>query len=255
MELGEKLLELRRKKGMSQEQVANVLNVSRQTVSKWETGQSYPDFDKLVPLSELYQISLDELAGKELSKGEQQVVYVPREYHYEYKSKRTLFGLPLVHIHLGRGMCRAKGILAIGTAAKGVLSIGLFSVGLFSLGIFSVGLLSLGCITVGLLSGGALSVGLISAGGVAVGGLAVGGLAIGEYALGGCALGARIALGGYAQGHIAIGNVVDGAVRFLTDEHLHGPDPEEIRSAIEQAYPQIPQLLKRLFSSVVKLPG
>ena len=35
MELGEKLLELRRKKGMSQEQVANVLNVSRQTVSKW----------------------------------------------------------------------------------------------------------------------------------------------------------------------------------------------------------------------------
>ena len=48
--LGEKLLELRKAKNLSQEEVAEKLNVTRQTVSKWETNQSTPDFDKIVPL-------------------------------------------------------------------------------------------------------------------------------------------------------------------------------------------------------------
>ena len=50
--IGEKLLELRKKKGLSQEEVAQELNVSRQTISKWETDQSTPDFDKIIPLGE-----------------------------------------------------------------------------------------------------------------------------------------------------------------------------------------------------------
>ena len=57
MNIGEKLLELRKAKHLSQEEVADRLNVSRQTVSKWETDQSMPDFDKIAPLCELYQIS------------------------------------------------------------------------------------------------------------------------------------------------------------------------------------------------------
>lgn len=61
MLIGEKLLELRKKKGLSQEEAANILNVSRQTISKWETDQSTPDFDKIVPICELYEISTDEL--------------------------------------------------------------------------------------------------------------------------------------------------------------------------------------------------
>jgi len=61
MRIGEKLLELRKAKHLSQEEVADQLNVSRQTVSKWETDQSMPDFDKIAPLCELYQISADEL--------------------------------------------------------------------------------------------------------------------------------------------------------------------------------------------------
>lgn len=61
MNLGEKLLELRKSKQLSQEEVADKLNVSRQTISKWETGVSQPDFDKIVPLCELYGISSDEL--------------------------------------------------------------------------------------------------------------------------------------------------------------------------------------------------
>ena len=59
--LGERLYELRKDKKLSQEEVADKLNVTRQTVSKWETNQSMPDFDKVVPLCELYGINPNEL--------------------------------------------------------------------------------------------------------------------------------------------------------------------------------------------------
>ncbi len=59
--LGERLYELRKDKKLSQEEVAEKLNVTRQTISKWETDQSMPDFDKIVPLCELYGISPNEL--------------------------------------------------------------------------------------------------------------------------------------------------------------------------------------------------
>lgn len=61
MKIEDKLLKLRKEKHLSQEEVADILNVSRQTISKWETGQSTPDFDKIIPICELYEISCDEL--------------------------------------------------------------------------------------------------------------------------------------------------------------------------------------------------
>ncbi len=61
MKFNEKLIELRKAKGLSQEELGNELGVSRQTVSKWELGQSYPDFQKLVILSDFFNISLDKL--------------------------------------------------------------------------------------------------------------------------------------------------------------------------------------------------
>lgn len=61
MNFGEKLYELRKLKNLSQEDVADKLNVTRQTVSKWETNQSTPDFDKIIPLCELFEISTEEL--------------------------------------------------------------------------------------------------------------------------------------------------------------------------------------------------
>lgn len=61
MNINERLLKLRKEKGYSQEELANELNVSRQTISKWETGESNPDFDKIEPLCNLYGISADEL--------------------------------------------------------------------------------------------------------------------------------------------------------------------------------------------------
>ena len=61
MKFNEKLIELRKAKGLSQEELGNELGVSRQTISKWELGQSYPDFQKLVLLSDFFNISLDKL--------------------------------------------------------------------------------------------------------------------------------------------------------------------------------------------------
>ncbi len=61
MKFNEKLLELRKKEGLSQEELADKVDVSRQTVSKWETDQSSPDFDKIIPLCEYFGITSDEL--------------------------------------------------------------------------------------------------------------------------------------------------------------------------------------------------
>jgi len=59
MSLGEKLLYLRKKAGLSQEDVAEKLSVSRQTVSKWETDQTVPELNKAKLLSQLYNVSYD----------------------------------------------------------------------------------------------------------------------------------------------------------------------------------------------------
>ena len=69
MKLGERLLNLRKAKHLSQEEVADKLNVTRQTVSKWETDQSIPDFDKIAPLCQLYGITSDELLTGEKIQG------------------------------------------------------------------------------------------------------------------------------------------------------------------------------------------
>ncbi|WP_439653131.1 helix-turn-helix transcriptional regulator [Raoultibacter phocaeensis] len=64
--LGEKLMKLRRKSGMSQQDVAIALSVSRQTISNWESGSSAPDIGKAIDLAALYRISLDDLVNDEI---------------------------------------------------------------------------------------------------------------------------------------------------------------------------------------------
>lgn len=71
--IGEKLLQLRKKSQLSQEEVAEKLHVSRQTISKWETDQSTPDFDKIIPLCELYKISADELLTGRITVKDQKI--------------------------------------------------------------------------------------------------------------------------------------------------------------------------------------
>ena len=87
MSLGERLYELRKKKGLSQEEVAEKLNVTRQSVSKWETDESKPDFDKIVPICELYEISTNELLnGTKEEKEEKQVEVI----NNDNKKKRAI---------------------------------------------------------------------------------------------------------------------------------------------------------------------
>lgn len=61
MNLSEKIMLLRKKQGWSQEELANRLNISRQSISKWESGQSQPDIDKIILLSQLFQVTTDYL--------------------------------------------------------------------------------------------------------------------------------------------------------------------------------------------------
>lgn len=61
MDFNEKLQILRKKKGLSQETLAEIIGVSRQAVAKWEVGQSYPDLDKLISLSNFFRVSVDKL--------------------------------------------------------------------------------------------------------------------------------------------------------------------------------------------------
>ena len=69
MKFNEKLVMLRKQNNLSQEQLAEQLNVARQTVSKWELGETTPEMDKLIKMSEIFKISLDELM-KEETQGE-----------------------------------------------------------------------------------------------------------------------------------------------------------------------------------------
>ena len=63
IELANRLAELRKQKGLSQEELADKLQVSRQAISKWERGEASPDTDNLIELAKIYEVSLDELVG------------------------------------------------------------------------------------------------------------------------------------------------------------------------------------------------
>ncbi|MBO4929171.1 MAG: helix-turn-helix transcriptional regulator [Clostridia bacterium] len=63
--LQENILALRRKAGLSQEQLAEQLEVTRQTISKWEGGHSVPDLEKLQAMCRVFGVTLDELTGTE----------------------------------------------------------------------------------------------------------------------------------------------------------------------------------------------
>ena len=70
MNIGDKIKELRLKKEWTQEQLAQLLNVSRPTVSSWEVGRNYPDLETIIAISDLFRISLDKLLreDKEMAK-------------------------------------------------------------------------------------------------------------------------------------------------------------------------------------------
>ena len=260
MQFAEKMQKLRKERGMSQENLAEIIGVSRQSVSKWESGQSYPEMDKMIALSELFNVSVDNLV-KDTPSGNTEtaqnlhnsyIVDVRSPFHYEYKSKRTCLGLPLVHVNVGRGIYVAKGIIAIGNISVGLVSLGILALGGLCLGPLALGLISLGSLAVGLLLAlGGLAIGTIAIGGLALGIFAIGGVAIGMFSLGGCAIASHIAVGGYATGHIAIGDSVKGAQTLIMQHNeFSSIDGDQVRTLINQEYPN---LWKPLVNRIVSI--
>jgi len=68
MNLSERIQTLRKSKGMSQEQLADKIGVSRQAISKWESGQIAPEIDKVILMSDIFQVTTDYLLKGEENK-------------------------------------------------------------------------------------------------------------------------------------------------------------------------------------------
>ena len=110
MHLGERIYHLRTEKGMSQGDLADALSVSRQSVSKWETGSATPDLEKLLKLSQLFDISLDALVKGEAPaqpepapEPQPKIIYVERPEPAVPKRKiaaAALFGLAILTVLL-----------------------------------------------------------------------------------------------------------------------------------------------------------
>lgn len=218
MNLGDKLTKLRKENNYTQEQLADIFDVSRQTISKWENNIAYPETEKLLKIGELYKCSMDYLLKDDVenTRGELRQPTAEKtktvtlalnlnNLNYERKSKRTLFGLPLWHINIGFGR-KAKGIIAVGFCANGIVSVGLLSAGVISFGVLSIGILALGAFALALLSAGAISAGIVSFGAISFGVISVGALAIGHFSIGALALGKYFALGDQAKAMIALGD-------------------------------------------------
>ena len=250
MDFAEHLMTLRKQRGWSQEELGNQIGVTRQTVSKWEMGQSTPELEKLVELSRLFGMSIDRLVGLEEAEERRDPWEEPRRtsgvrsggIFYEYVSPVKVFGLPLLHVRLGYGPLLAKGIVAIGNCAVGVVAVGSCSLGLLSFGGLSLGLL---------LALGGVSLGLFALGGLAVGGFAIGGCAVGQWlaagggafsnylAIGGGAFSKGLAIGGSARGHIAIGREAAWGTYTFVRELGGNVGGTELWAVIKREFPQM----------------
>lgn len=270
MNLAEKLTIQRKKMGMSQEQLAVRLGITRQSVSKWEAGSSVPEISKLVAMSELFDVSLDYLLKDYLD--EESVKYYSENIRqsgrhekdvtgeslkleenarlekkvdeltryikgYEFTSKTKIAGIPLVSIRFSRRLGRdevAKGIIAIGNIAVGVISFGAFSFGIISFGALAVGLFSIGAFAIGLAAWGALAFGV----------LAFGATAVGFYSAGVAALGKEVAVGVSAAGKTAIGETVTGTHCLIYEQGI--TTALQIEQFLEDTNPHLWKPLKDL---------
>lgn len=251
MTLGDKLTKLRKENNYTQEQLANILGVSRQSVSKWESDIAYPETEKLLKIGEIYNCSMDYLLkdNQENASPKSEIFTLSFDLNarsFERKSKRSVCGLPLWHINIGLGR-RAKGVVAIGFSATGIISIGLFSFGVISVGLCSLGILALGVLALGLLSVGAFSVGIIAGGAICLGILSFGAIAIGDFSLGALAIGKYFALGDHAQALIALGDTKAIGSAYEKTGAISAQDIIEIKQLLDINVPPYLFWAKELF--------
>lgn len=259
MTTGEKIAQCRKEKEFTQAELADIMGVSRQAVSRWESDLAFPETEKLIKLSKLFGCSTDWLlnyneenfnvhaeAEEEVqSDGEEPVKkrrnvnwsFSLNSFYFEYKSKTCLGKLPLVHVNIGLGRT-ATGIIALGLKARGIISVGLLSLGVLSLGLLSLGVFAFGLLAAGLTASGAIAVGAIALGGLAIGVFAMGGCAAGLFSVGGYAAGYYVAIGGGAVGRIAVGGVYANG----SDVSVTVLDAETMKDAVYAALDEIPAL-------------
>lgn len=243
MTFGEKLARLRRENNITQDQLAQLLSVSRQSVSKWESGTAFPETDKLIRLADLFHCSLDYLlrdsqsdspeghpdssAGVEEQADKQQAGGEETAPDSRWDGNRGGTRDSITLTLTGSGLCRfrerksrrtvlgmplwcvgkhARGFIAVGLTARGVISVGLCSTGVLSVGFASLGLFSLGLFAAGGLAMGCFSLGVLAFGAICAGVLSCGAISVGAFSVGALSVGRYVAIGDHAWGRIAIGD-------------------------------------------------
>ena len=246
MTLGDKLSKLRKENNYTQEQLADILGVSRQAISKWESDISYPETDKLIRMSELFNCSLDYLLkeSEESDNKNQSNEQSPffRKRLRERKSEKTGWGMPLWHIgRNARGFVavglNARGVIAVGLKATGIISLGMLSIGVLSLGMLSIGLFSLGLFALGILSAGCFSIGVFATGAISLGIISIGAIAIGDFSVGALSIGKYFALGDNARAMIALGDSEAAGSVFQKIGELSMQDITAVKQSLDTIVP------------------
>jgi transcriptional regulator with XRE-family HTH domain len=280
---------LRQGRGLSQEQLAEALGTSRQTISKWESGAALPDAINLLSLSDFFAVSTDTLlrgvtpdpepadrspdappiddpffedeacTAESTADAEATPAQSPRRpFHlpgrgrleYEYISQKKLFGMPLLHVHVGAGLYRAKGVFALGMISSGLVSMGLLSMGLLSFGLLSLGLLAFGGFVLGGAAFGGVAAGILAAAGISIGIFSIGGISLGVIAVGGIAIASKIAVGGLAIAPTSL-DVVKGVAYVLTETGTLTLTPAEVEEYLRETIPYLPDWLVKLIAQLL----
>lgn len=246
MTLGNKISKKRKENNYTQEQLAEILGVSRQAISKWESDITYPETEKLIRLSELFHCSLDYLLkdAEETVDGNDSNEKTPffQKILQERKSEKNVWGMPLWHMgRKARGFVavgiNARGVIAVGVKAKGIISFGVLSIGILSIGMFSLGLLALGWLALGICSAGCFAVGVVAFGAISLGILSFGAIAIGDFSAGALAIGKYFAKGDHAKAMIALGKTQVEGTAFQKIGELSVQDQRTIERLLETEVP------------------
>ncbi len=242
MTTGEKISKLRKENNMTQEQLAEVLGVSRQSVSKWESDLSYPETDKLIKLSRLFSCSVDSLLKADAQPEAPKAMPALPRFSGKRTSKRRLWGLPLWEIgpnakgFFAVGL-RATGVFSLGLWARGVVSVGLLSTGLLAFGMAAVGLAAFGLLSIGLAAFGCFAAGIFAAGAISLGVISLGAVAVGDFAVGAIARGNYFAMGDHASAMVALGQSQAEGSLYEELAALGCHDLESARKALDSAVP------------------
>lgn len=246
MTFGEKLALLRKENQFTQEQLAELLQVSRQSISKWESNLAYPETDRLIKMGKLFSCSMDYLLNDEVTdrtpaatEGSSDVSVTLHKNCIacawplkEKKSETMVFGLPLYHI--GKN---AHGFFALGLKARGVFSLGLFSCGIFSFGVCSVGLVALGSVALGGVALGAVAAGIFALGAICLGLITLGAISVGCFSLGAVAIGQYLAVGDEARGLVAIGKTDAVGSLAFSKAHFFAEEAHAARVYLQENVP------------------